>query len=128
MVVGTQFSTSMPQWTCSIDDEELSTSLNTSDGNNLHLCASTLADGTHNVVLNISATEDEPFWFDYIQFLPSADMSLDQADVVYGTDDSLIQCDSQWDPMKVGTMTMKKGSTMSFDFNGTLPSVRERWK
>lgn len=118
MVVGSQFP-SAPLWTCSIDGEPVTLS-NASSGDNQHLCAGTVNDGTHNIVMEISATEDEPFWFDYFQILPSADMGLDQADVVYGTDDSLVDCDSDWDPMQIGTMTMKNGSMMSFDFNGAF--------
>lgn len=111
----------MPQWSCFVDGQPIDQSSNETVGNGqLELCSkANVLDGMHKLVVNVSATEDTPFWFDYIEYLPSAG-SLNQTDAVYGWDDPMIECDSTWDKKKDWTMTTTTGSMMSFDFNGEV--------
>ncbi|KAH9484395.1 hypothetical protein JR316_0003876 [Psilocybe cubensis] len=107
---------STPRWNCTIDGKPVK-HFNVSRGDNQEFCGDTVNDGTHKFVMEIDATEKEQFWFDYFKVLPPAGMNV-QADVIYSPDDSLVHCDSDWDTIQSGTMTMKNGSMMTFNFNG----------
>lgn len=77
-----------------------------------------LSDGPHVITVKATVSNQQTFWFDYIQYLPSPSMSLAPVSLaIYGWDPQL-QYGTGWSPIYLGNMTEQTGSNFSFEFNG----------
>jgi hypothetical protein len=76
-------------------------------------------DGPHILTVNATILKNQTFWFDNIQYLPSASVPLNQAAIVVDFLDSQLQYGSGWGPLGgIANDTTVTGSTFSFDFIG----------
>ena len=72
----------------------------------------------------MSVSNQQTFWFDYIQYTPSPSMSLDQVSLSINANDPEIQYGTGWSPIYPGNITGQTGSTLSFEFNGNFHQIR----
>ncbi len=96
-------------------------------GNNYLLCDGgkiNVTDGTHTLTIDIFITSKKStFWFDWIEYLPSANVPLDNATVLVNHDDPIIHYDASWQPPTgLLSMTTVPGSTANVQFAGTILS------
>ncbi|TFK66658.1 hypothetical protein BDN72DRAFT_859746 [Pluteus cervinus] len=112
-----------PSLTCSMDQK---TFANSSAATNIDLTehwvyctASDLADGNHAFTLNV-ASNGLPARFDYVLYVPSADVPLDNATICIDSTDSSIQYSgNDWSDLKgIVNMTQITGGKVMFDFIG----------
>ncbi|KDR68490.1 hypothetical protein GALMADRAFT_160877 [Galerina marginata CBS 339.88] len=113
-----------PSWACFVDGVGTGTVIfkdgSGTPSNNWLLCqVDLLPEGVHTVV--VQATVLDPrntFWFDRINYTPSASVQLDNATIYIDSPDSAIQYESGWVPLRdIGEMTQQNGGHMSFDFS-----------
>lgn len=72
-----------------------------------------------NLTVTASGSTDSPFLLDRIEYIPAANVILDNATVLVPANDSQIQYDSGWSNFRdIGRQTSVNGSTMTFDFIG----------
>jgi len=128
MIVGTNMFQDLsgvtnPSWQCIVDGNiSLPSSNVTVPENMLPLCDSGdggLSDGPHVITVNVTVSNQQTFWFDYIQYFPSFSVSLAEVSLAIYTDDSQLHYGTGWSPLFPGNMTCQTGSTFSFEFNGT---------
>ncbi|KAF9529591.1 hypothetical protein CPB83DRAFT_852369 [Crepidotus variabilis] len=114
------------QWHCFVDGNEVqnNTSIQTLPAdNNWFICGDWQTGGSgerqHTLTVNISATKELPFWFDWMRYTPSSDLSLENKMVRLEKDDPsvLAGLSSGWD-VGMGTTTTK-GASFRFEFIGT---------
>ena len=64
--------------------------------------------------------KNQTFWFDNIQYLPSASVPLNEAAIIVDNLDSQLQYGTGWEALGEGAnMTATAGSIFTFDFTGT---------
>ena len=63
-------------------------------------------------------SNQQTFWFDYIQYLPIATVSLDNAALSIDFTDLQIQYGSGWSSNNLGSSTSQNAATLSFQFTG----------
>jgi hypothetical protein len=80
-----------------------------------------LSAGQHQISVVVSVSNQQTFWFDYIQYLPTTSVSLDNAALSIDFTDSQIQYSSGWSSNSLGTSTSQNGATLSFQFTGAYP-------
>ena len=85
-----------PTWECFIDNNSIGWILPPTDGtqNNYDLCDGGPAhfeDGPHSLTLKVNVSNQQTFWFDQIQYAPSASVSLNQSFLRIDSNDSAIQ-------------------------------------
>ncbi|KAF8912163.1 hypothetical protein CPB84DRAFT_1841850 [Gymnopilus junonius] len=66
-----------------------------------------------------TSANQQTFWFDYIQYTPSASANLGNSDLSITDTDSQISYGSGWQTHSPGQITSQTGSTVSFSFTGT---------
>ena len=126
-VIGSFMNSSLPSWTCFIDGNPLiSNNFSNFDSNNVEICSLpniTINTTPNNLTVVASGTTDNPFLFDYIQYVPDNSTILDNATVEISALDSQIQYDSRWNMSLVDgqVQTSVQGASMTFDFVGALP-------
>ncbi|CAA7265199.1 unnamed protein product [Cyclocybe aegerita] len=109
-----------PTWDCFVDGVAIEKIGFEFIENNWVMCTvQNLSDGPH--ILTVNATSrGRPFWFDYIRYLPSAGVSLDNALVYVDDTNPSVQYDTNWRPLgDVGQMTSVQGAKVMFQFTGT---------
>jgi len=114
---GTQ-NTSTMDWTCFVDGISLGKTLPSTDFNENHrmLCLlNTITDGPHTVTVNATAGENQTFWLDKIQYLPSASVSLENKKIQLDISDPAILYGSGWS----GYGTQTYGAQLGCIFYGT---------
>ena len=87
-----------PTWECFIDNTSIgwSPAPSTSE-NNWILCGSgQFQDGPHLLTVKANVSNQQNFWFDKIQYAPSASVSLNQSILRIDSNDSVIQYSSGW--------------------------------
>ena len=109
-----------PTWVCLLDGDQIGSdisrrpSLPTSSNSWIYCQNFRLTDGPHTLVINVTATE-KPFWFDRIEYAPSASEPLENRTIsVSGADDPALHFSAGW----VFGQTSQRGATMTFDFIG----------
>lgn len=113
-----------PSWKCSVDGVSVPSANVTAPENRLLFCEKNgLSDGPHVITVDVTVSNEQTFWFDYIQYLPSASMSLNQVSLSIDANDSQIQYGTGWSPIFPGNMTGQTGSTFSFNFNGDFYKI-----
>ena len=128
-----------PTWECFIDNTSIGWSLasaapNKPGGsqNNWILCGGgpdQFQDGHHILTVNANVSNQQTFWFDQIQYTPSANVSLDQLFLRIDANDPAIQYSSGWSfsdyPISYtqingnGSSTQLPGATLTYQFSGS---------
>ena len=109
-----------PTWTCLIDG------VNSSNTNPFRvpihrwpLCEDdTLPDGQHNVTLNTQVPEGQQFWFDYMQYAPSENVPLENANIYVDNTDPDITFGGDWPNYSHGQEASTPGSSLKLNFHG----------
>jgi hypothetical protein len=134
MIVGSNLNTNSTgvTWQCHIDGVLMTSILPTTPENNLLLCEPSgnqldLTDGPHVITVNVTASDVRVFWFDYIQYIPSASVPLDHVALSidagypqfqYGTGWGISQVPAGDGNLTTGNITAVTASTFGFDFEG----------
>jgi hypothetical protein len=112
-----------PSWECFIDN----VSIGATDPfpyfeNNWLLCHKPdLNDGPHQLTVNVTSNTGQMFWFDYIQYTPSATLSLGTAFIRFDHLDPAIVYGPGWGPLgDTANMTTALGTEAKFNFTGAL--------
>lgn len=114
---GTQ-NTSTMDWTCFVDGISLGKTFPSKDfyENHRMLCLlNTIADGPHTVTVNATVGENQTFWFDKIQYIPSASVSLENKTIQLDSSDPAILYGSGWSASE----TQTNGAQVGCNFFGT---------
>jgi hypothetical protein len=103
IVYGTSITTNAsgtqdPTWECFIDNTSIgwllssnATTFGEGSQNNWPLCEAQFQDGPHSLTVNANVSNQQTFWFDHIQYAPSASVSLNQSFLRIDSNDSAIQ-------------------------------------
>ena len=76
-------------------------------------------DGPHILTVNATILKNQTFWFDNIQYLPSASVPLNQAAIIVDSLDSQLQYGAGWGALGgSANVTTQTGSIFTFDFIG----------
>ncbi|PPQ86946.1 hypothetical protein CVT25_009830 [Psilocybe cyanescens] len=119
-VMGSMLPSSLPRWSCFIDGVELLSVSFTDGQEHLPLCSQSLGDGHHTITVLTNATQDSPFWLDYIQYDPSSSENTDDVDKVFNPGTAAVMV-GKWTPLLPsgsGVMTRDKSSKVQVQFNG----------
>lgn len=129
LVYGTTFVTNQsgtqdPTWECFLDNNSIGWYPAMRGENNWILCGGwpgQFQDGSHLLTVKVKVSKNQTFWFDQIQYAPSANTSLDQSVLRIDSTDSAIQYGSGW--TTIGTNPddpqTKKENTSFTQINGT---------
>ncbi len=112
-----------PTWTCSIDGINWPTNPFTSPENRWSLCENdSLSDGEHTITVQIQVPEGQQFWFDYMQYLPSDNVPLDNANMYVDSTDPDILYGVGWSDFESGRgeEASTPGTTLNLNFHGML--------
>ncbi|KAF9481067.1 hypothetical protein BDN70DRAFT_876804 [Pholiota conissans] len=106
-------------WECIIDGTSITVDNPQGVENRVEFCAkSGLTDGPHTLQVNAKGTSSQTFWFDHLQYLPSASVSLANAAIYIDTSDPMWEFGTGWDPTYPGFMTNQTGAKVDFEFEG----------
>ncbi|KAF9479548.1 hypothetical protein BDN70DRAFT_806815 [Pholiota conissans] len=109
-----------PTWECFVDSVSIG-SMNPFQfvENNWNLCsADGLPDKSHVLTINANS-HGRTFWFDYLRYVPSANVPLENALVLVDHTDRDLQYDSNWGPLgTIANMTSVNGAQVSLSFTG----------
>ena len=138
IVYGTSITTNAsgtqdPTWECFIDNSSIGWSLaSTGSQNNWELCSGgRFQDGPHLLTVKVNVSNQQTFWFDYIQYTPlaSTSVSLNQSLLLIDPSNSAIEYSPGWQStasvFTIGpdnifqTLTHTTGSTLSYVFTGS---------
>lgn len=112
--------------TCLLDNEIVPVVISSVPVNNVLLCnKDELADTQHTFVLNAVVTNQETFWFDYLSYVPSASVPLNNAPLSIGNDDEQLQSGlgAGWKTFSPGFETTQTGAQFTFPFTGKCPPL-----
>ena len=128
-VLGTSMITNIsgsqdPTWECFIDNASIgrnSAALEIFPQNNWVLCEDSHApDGPHVLTVQVAVSNQQTFWFDQIQYLPSFNVSLDHSIVRIDSTDEAVQFSSGWQSSAVMVNhTQTAGSSVTLEFSGS---------
>ena len=108
-----------PSFQCLVDGEGISVVTLGAAENRLLFCEKDgLSVGQHQISVAVTVSNQETFWFDYIQYLPTASVSLNNAALSIDFTDSQIQYGSGWSSNNLGSSTSQNAATLSFQFTG----------
>jgi len=115
-----------PTWECFIDNISIGASPILMSGleNNQVLCNNdSLVDGPHVLTVNATPINFQTFWFDDIQYVPSASVPLDQAAIIINNTDPRLQyAGPGWVPLStsgpLSNVTAEPGSILTYNFIG----------
>ena len=112
-----------PTWDCFVDKISIAPRppFQYPENNWLFCDQETLVDGPHILTVNATVIKAQTFWFDNIQYVPSARVSLENAAVFVDSLDRQLQYGAGWQALgSTAYMTSQTNSTFTFDFIGTL--------
>jgi hypothetical protein len=110
-----------PTWQCFIDGISIGASAPFAfPENNWVFCnQDSLVDGPHILTVNATVLKNQTFWFDNIQYAPSASVPLNEAVIMVDHLDSQLQYGTGWEALgTTANMTLVAGSTFNFNFIG----------
>ncbi|KAF9053163.1 hypothetical protein BJ165DRAFT_1523887 [Panaeolus papilionaceus] len=112
-----------PQWTCFVDNVPIRSNPFAFFENNWVLCSPpdtlVLQDGVHLLTINVTVAKSQTFWFDAIDYEPSASVPLTDKAIVVENNDPELQFGPGWQSLGgSANMTGIQGSTFTFYFNG----------
>lgn len=116
-----------PTWQCLIDGDEITVipedaSPNPTPENNAFFCGTNVEDGEHLLAVN-ATSNGNPFKFDYLLYVPSANATLGKAIIQVDSTDPAFQYSGEWkEGVGAGMMTSTAGSNVTFDFIGVYSS------
>jgi hypothetical protein len=139
IVYGTSITTNAsgtqdPTWECFIDNKSIGwnpaalSSIFMSNQNNWVLCGpAQFQDGPHLLTVNATVSNQQTFWFDQIQYAPSASVSLNQSLLRINSSDSAIQYLSGWSHLSqfsdlfIGNVSeaVANGTALTYQFSGS---------
>ena len=106
------------QWSCSVDGVNINSTLPSRflyPGNNWEFCSSnTLTGGPHMMTVNATATNNQTFWFDRIEYAPSSSVSLQNKSIMITWNDPAISYGSGWNHY----VALSNNSAFSLNFYG----------
>ena len=127
IVLGTSITTNAsgtqdPTWQCYVDNVLIPgfISAGANMENNWNFCQSDLQDGHHMLSVDVTVLHQQNFWFDQIQYIPSANVSLDNATVKFDSSSPAVRYSSGWTESAsiFVNLTQTAGSTVTFNFTG----------
>lgn len=110
-----------PSWDCFVDNISIgpSTPFQFPENNWVFCSQDKLVDGPHILTVNATVAKEQTFWFDNIQYNPSASVSLEDAAVFVDSLDSQLQYGAGWQALgSTANMTTQTNSIFTFDFTG----------
>lgn len=110
-----------PTWECFVDDITIgATAPFAFAENNWVFCnQDSLVDGPHVLTVNATVLKNQTFWFDDIQYVPSASVPLGQAAIMVDNLDPQLQYGAGWQALgNSANMTTVPGSIFTYDFIG----------
>ena len=111
-----------PTWDCFVDNISIgpSTPFQYPENNWVFCSQDKLVDGPHILTVNATVAKEQTFWFDDIQYAPSASVSLEDAAVVVDSLDPQLQYGAGWQALGgTANMTTQTNSIFTYDFTGT---------
>jgi hypothetical protein len=102
-----------PTWDCFVDNISIrpSTSFQFPENNWVFCSQDKLVDGPHILTVNATVAKEQTFWFDDIQYTPSASVSLEDAAVMVDSLDSQLQYGTGWQALgSTANMTTQTNS------------------
>ena len=120
------FNSTQLSWTCFIDGVALQNIPPSSYFIDVEICASnvTMETTPNNLTVVVSGTIDNPFLFNFIEYISDTSTILDNSTVLVSASDRQIQYDSGWDLSEGQAETSVQGASMTFDFVGAFPQTR----
>ena len=108
-----------PTWTCLIDGVSSSPQRFNIPINRWPLCEDdTFLDGQHNITLQIEVPDGQQFWFDYMQYQPSENVPLDNANIYVDSTDPDITYGAGWTNYASGQEATTSGTSLKLNFYG----------
>ncbi|KAH9484547.1 hypothetical protein JR316_0004029 [Psilocybe cubensis] len=112
-----------PTWECFVDNKSIgNTSSFLGTENHWVFCdQDALLDGPHILTVNVTVKNQQTFWFDNIQYVPSSSVSLENAAIKLDHRDPELQYGSGWNPYLDGTtatFTQTPNSIFTYSFIG----------
>jgi len=109
-----------PTWECFVDHISIGkTAPFQFAENNWLFCERTiLVDGPHILTVNATVSKNQTFWFDAIQYVPSASVPLALKAILVDSDDEALQYGNGWRVLSTANTTEKTGSVLNFEFYG----------
>ncbi|KAF8811571.1 hypothetical protein BYT27DRAFT_6442198 [Phlegmacium glaucopus] len=119
VVLGTSITTKasgtqVPTWECFVDNNSIgwSTASYFAENNWIFCQNNQLQDGPHVLSVRAKVSNQQTFWFDQIQYIPSSNLRIDSSDPA-------IQYSSGWQPLNgIVNFTQIAGSTLTYQFSG----------
>ena len=124
-----------PTWECFIDDlsnSDASVSVHAapnSSQNNLGLCYGEFADGNHTLTVTAQVPDGQNFYLDRIEYVPSANASLNESLVRVDSSDAAVSYSDNWHWVNEEDIvilysgnvhtTSTNGSWLTIDFSGS---------
>ena len=122
IVIGANHSVPDAQWACSVDGHGIDSSNPGPFGiakNNLLFCHSdSLTDGPHTLTVDAALVENQTFWFDQLEYVPSSTVSLENKMILLRREDSALLFGSAWNSYA----TRVTGARFTLNFYGTYNS------
>jgi hypothetical protein len=112
-----------PTWDCFVDNVSIgpTTPFQYVENNWVFCSKDNLVDGPHTLTVNATVLKAQTFWFDGIQYVPSASVSLEHAAVMIDSLDPQLQYGPGWQALgDTANMTENANSTFTFSFVGVL--------
>jgi len=109
-----------PTWECFVDHISIGkTTPYQFANNNWVFCErAVLVDGPHLLIVNTTVANKQTFWFDRIQYGPSAGISLASKAILVDCGDKALQYDAEWGVLRDIKMTRETASVFNFEFDG----------
>ncbi|KAF8801593.1 hypothetical protein BYT27DRAFT_7245174 [Phlegmacium glaucopus] len=125
-VLGTSITTNAsgtqdPTWECFVDNNSIgwNTVLEFAENNWVFCQNGQLHDGPHVLTVKAKVSNQQTFWFDQIQYIPSSNVPLDQSILHVDSSDSTLQYSPGWQPLNgIVNLTQTAGSTLTYQFSG----------
>ena len=114
-----------PTWKCLVDGDVISSTAFKNATNRWSLCEDdALQDGLHIITLQIQVPAGQQFWFDYMQYMPSETVALDNANVYIDSTDPVIFYGVGWTSYAAGRgqAASALGTSLNLKFYGMLSS------
>ncbi|KAF8972207.1 hypothetical protein BDZ97DRAFT_1016956 [Flammula alnicola] len=105
---------------CFVDNMSVPVVTLTNSENRLLFCEKDgLSEDAHIITVNVTASRQRTFLFDFIQYVPFAKTALDQVVLSIDYTDPQLQYGPGWSQTFPGILTRQPNSTFGFDFKGT---------
>ena len=107
-----------PLWSCYVDGVEIEPFEYT--GNSWLFCHSnSLIDGPHTITVNVTVTNNQTFWFDRIEYVPSPGVSLANKVISVDSPDPAMKFSDGWiDYVQIGNWTQTLNAVFAMNFYG----------